>query len=112
VSEPKCPNCLIYLRVEGALRQCSECGFNYIPSRRMMDDIYAWLSVDPSTGMEGFIASQMSNGVAMVLLHSQEEVAMRLRPMAEAACRVNGFGVRLARYRRDGDVLEVKPRGQ
>ena len=78
------------------------------PDREPIRELHVWIAVDPETGGEGLLSADMSLPVPdethvamrhMPLMSSSREVALSLRPLAEAlqrkALAETGFPVRV-----------------
>lgn len=102
-----CPNdgCELVQHERGILH-CPVCSFNVPLNTKILEGLYAWLSVD-SEGREGFMASQLPGSSAvMVLCHSERHKIEELRKTAMNAVNgLPGYSARLVHFTKR-EVLE------
>ena len=70
--------------------------------------LYAWLSREPETGLEGIVAMPTALGVTP-LVFADGDRAQRLRPYAQAAATARGHAASLVRFTRQETLAVVEP---
>lgn len=102
----KCPNCNIALRPSSdskAMLQCPMCPFNLNPNERVLENMYAWVSVDKN-GFEGIIAALTPAGHVMTLVSSDLEMISKFKSLAHQAVANVGLKAHIAKFKRTGTV--------
>lgn len=105
-----CPNCNIEITKEflSGLR-CDKCGFLYFPNQKHIETCYAWLSVDPKTENEGFMAIKMpETGAIMAMVNSNKEPLLMLKDQvirSLKSCNMNG---RLVKFSNKEILEEIR----
>ncbi len=95
-----CPNDGSTLRKDaaGGVFQCPLCPFNVAPNTKILETMYAWVSVD-AEGREGFMAVDLGSGVPMPMIHSERAMVERLRGNAKRAVKgMPGYRARLIKF--------------
>lgn len=94
-----CPNDGMTLVMrDGDIMHCPLCPFNVPKNKKLMETMFAWVSVDPD-GLEGFMAAEIVPGVKMVLCHSEYEKAVGLENIARKAISgMPGWTTRLIKF--------------
>jgi len=82
-----CPNCQIPLSIvcsdlKKVTQECPKCEFSTAKNYLKIDQIYAFVSVDPEDQNEGIIAMNM-NGTAMPLIAADKARLKSMRPIAQ-----------------------------
>lgn len=94
----KCPNdgMTLVTHPHGILH-CPICPFNVPGNTKILESLFAWVSVDEN-GREGFMAAQI-NGNMLMLCHSERHKAMELEDMARDAVKtIPGYHARLIKF--------------
>lgn len=99
MSEMRCPNDGEILKDVGRdILHCPVCPFNVPRNTKVLQTMYAWLSVD-AEGREGFMACLMPNGIQMVLCHSELHMIQKFRDMAlQSLATLPGYHARLVEF--------------
>jgi hypothetical protein len=100
----KCPNCDVPLMEVSTMSMCGTCNFMHYPNTRVIENIYAWVSVDKDTGFEGIIAMESGRGLAMPMVTSNKELMLRMEAVANNAVTPLGLAARLVEYKRVGII--------
>lgn len=106
LSDKKCPNCMIFLRQDGERLECTDCGFNYYPNKKLCSEFYAWLSVDPLTKCEGLIAVPHKNG-PMPAVSTDLGIVMLFEPSIKRATQAMGLKTKLVLFKRSEVLKEL-----
>ena len=91
----KCPNDGLDLSLnENGMNACDLCGFTMPENTKVIDTLYAWVSVDPN-GLEGLLAVDVGNGVKVTTVASDLRIIEQFRPQMVKAIESMQAGYRL-----------------
>lgn len=113
----KCPNCSGELKfetrmIEGdqrILQVCAACGFKAAKNRLKVDELWAWVSVDPEDQNEGIIAFESPMG-PMPMVGADRERMMSMKKFAEQTAQKSGIEVKLLRFTKRNEIEILKPK--
>lgn len=75
---------------------------------RKIAELYAWISVDPKTNLEGICAVFLPDVGEVQAVSSNETLMKSLRPSVEEAIRKRGYYAKLMRFGTGEVVEEIK----
>lgn len=112
----KCPNCSNELKTEtrmvGETQRiydvCSSCGFEAGKNYLKVEEIWAWVSVDPQDQNEGIITVNSPMG-PMPMVGADKERMKSLRELAEQAAKNAGIEVKLLRFSTRSEIEIIPP---
>ena len=97
-----CPNCNIPLKTivrSGSLiTECCECDYKNYPNDLRIEEMYAYVSVDPSDGNEGIITVSLA-GQPYPMVGADKERMMSMREHAIGIAKKTKIKVRLKRFK-------------
>lgn len=106
-----CPNCTTELVVRpNDLLVCLYCPFTYTPNTKMVDEIFAWLSVDPKTRLEGImtlIDEKAGKQTLIPLINSNIDSLTNLESLVKRARKNSGMKAVLVRFTRNNLIKEI-----
>lgn len=110
----KCPNCAKALKLETKIvgdRQqiaevCQLCGFVAPKNYLKVDEIWAWVSVDPADKNEGVISFNSQVG-PMPMVGADKDRMMSMRPLAEQIAKNSGIEVKLLRFTTRSEIETI-----
>lgn len=112
-----CPNCSGELKLETrmiedeqrTLQICDACGFKAAKNHLKVDELWAWVSVDPTDQNEGVIAFNSPVG-PMPMVGADRERMMSMRKFAEQTVQKSGIEVKLLRFTKRSEIEVLKPK--
>jgi hypothetical protein len=106
-----CPNCNVALKVtlnqgKVAVLQCEKCAFITFPNRKVLDEIFAWVSVDPVTNFEGIITMNLGPLGCIPAVTSEYNLIKKFKEIIERQTKIQtASNTHVVRFKRDGIIL-------
>jgi hypothetical protein len=89
------------------LQVCTNCNFEAPANYLKVNEIWAYLSVDPTDGNEGVIAAPIGS-LTMPLIGADKERMISLKPIAEELAKRSGIEIKLVKFSRREVVETIK----
>lgn len=94
----KCPNCkieLIQREIDPmGILHCPICPFNCSPHKKQINSLFAWVSVDRETGVEGLIGVNV-HGIIMTAISSEKSMALQFKSIIPE---MEGYDIHLVEF--------------
>lgn len=74
---------------------------------RLIGELYAWVSIDPKTNLEGIIAFS-AGGQMLQAVTSSDRTAMLMRDKMKEVGRASGKNIKLLRFSKPDVLLEIE----
>lgn len=98
-----CPNCNIVLIQDAIKVYCPACPFNAPHNTKKITELFAYVSVDPKTGLEGLIGIEGRGGVMMAAVSTNRVILEECKDVVRRIKNATGMSSRLIRF----EIAEV-----